>query len=207
MPTPEFMPGEFFGREEVAAWSAFFAKEPGEDVKSAAASPATKVGGNEADGVLVTPGVGGSMSLLIDRKLGVVRRAMVLRKGEATIVEAKTIKVGNAPLPVSTFKFTPPAGAVKKEPTPMVTFASVKTTIDDRCMPCHASDHARAGVKLDTYEGVLATVVPGDPKTSLLVRSVKGEGVKKMPLGNHPALTPEEIKVWEDWISAGAKNG
>ena len=206
-PTPEFMPDEFFGREEVAAYGAFFSKKPGSDYKSAAATPAVKVGGYDTDGVVVTPAVGGSMSFLIDRKLGVVRRAIVLRRGEATIVEAKTIKLGDAPLPASTFKFTPPAGAVKKEPAPIVAFASVKPLIDDRCMPCHGGDKPRAGVKLDTYEGVLATVVPGDPKASLLVKSIKGQGVRKMPLGNHPALTPEEIKVWEDWISSGAKNG
>lgn len=119
MSTPEFMPDEFFGREEVIAYSAFFAKDPAREVKSAAANRGTTVGGYATDGVVVTPTNGGSMSLLIDRKLGVARRSTVLRRGEATIVEAKTIVVDDAPLPPSLFRFVPPAGAVREKTAPL----------------------------------------------------------------------------------------
>ena len=116
---PEFMPDEFFGREEVVAYGAFFSKEPASMVKSAAATRGASVDGYATDGVVVTPTNGGSMSLLIDRKLSVVRRSTVLRKGEATIVEAKTIIVDDAPLPPSLFRFVPPPGAVKEKPGPL----------------------------------------------------------------------------------------
>ena len=198
---------EFVRRPEIMPWAAFFQKAPGDEFVSVAAGTPRKNDEFATDAISFEPKRGTGGTLYLDRKLGVVRTASLGPASKPTVVQAKTIKLGTTPEAPSAFAFVAPEGSTKAMDAPVVAFASVKALIDDRCMPCHGGDKPRAGVKLDTYEGVVATVVPGDPKASLLVKSVKGDGVRKMPLGNHPALTPVEIKVWEDWISAGAQKG
>ena len=198
---------EFARRPEIMPWAAFFQKAPADEYLSVAATVPRKIGGVDTDAVSFEPKKGLGGTLYLDRQSGVARAATLGPSREPTLVVATKLEVGKVPPPTDPgpFAFVPPAGAVKTVPVVTVAFADVKAMIDDRCLPCHAGATPKAGIKLDTYEGIVATVVPGDPKASLLIKSVKGEGVRKMPLGNHPALTEAEIAAWSAWIEAGAK--
>lgn len=206
-PLTEAWLAEFAHRPEIMPWAAFFQKAPADEFLSAAAAAPRKIGGVDTDAVSFEPKKGLGGTLYLDRESGVARAATLGPSREPTLVVATKVEVGKLSLRADPgpFAFVPPAGAVKTVPVVTVAFADVKALIDDRCMPCHAGATPKAGIKLDTYEGIVATVVPGDPKASLLIKSVKGEGVRKMPLGNHPALTEAEIAAWSAWIEAGAK--
>ena len=201
--TPEWA-AAFAERPEILPWRAFFLNDPAQGVLAAKAGASRMVGPNRTDAVTLTTKRIPKADLYLDRTTGVARAAAFGEGSEATLLQTKSLILGKAALPATEFAFVAPEGASMEEPA--FTFVQVKALIDDRCMPCHAGANPKAGIKLDTYEGVVATVVPGDPKASLLIKSVKGEGVRKMPLGNHPALTPEEIEAWSSWIASGAKN-
>lgn len=188
---------------EASAWGPFFGKDATPEFTGATVGATRTVLGTKVTEVRTETKTGAPVTLFIDGKLGIARGWSV-KNGEAeTLVLAKTIEIGKEPLPADTFAFVPPEGASKDAPT--ATYAQVSALIMDRCMGCHSTGGHRAGVVLDTYDGVKATVVPGDPAGSLLVKSVRGDGVRKMPLGNHPALTEDEIQQWQGWILAGAK--
>ncbi len=195
----------FSHRLDVLPWAPFLLKDGASDVDTAKAGESRKVAGFDTDSVAVGLKKGPSAVLYLDKKNHVSRGALISQDGKETLLVAKEVTIGKAPEAPDTFVFTPPAGASMEAPA--VTFTQVKALIDDRCMPCHAAARPRAGVNLGTYEGVMANVKPGDADGSLLIKSVKGDGVRKMPLGNHPALSADEIKMWSDWIAAGAKNG
>jgi len=70
-----------------------------------------------------------------------------------------------------------------------------------RCVGCHANRNFR----LNSYNEILRTVVPGNAANSLLYQSITvGAGGGKMPQGG--ALTSAQIKAVEEWINAGAMN-
>lgn len=188
---------------EAAAWGPFFGKDAMPEYTTATVGASRTIGGNAVTEVKTETKSGAPVTLFIDKKLGVVRGWTVKNGETETLVLAKTIEIGKAPLPADTFAFVPPEGSSKEAPA--VTYAQVHALVMDRCMGCHSTAGHRAGVVLDTYDGVKATVVPGDPAGSLLVKSVRGDGVRKMPLGNHMALTEDEIQQWQSWILAGAK--
>ncbi len=189
---------------EIAAWAPFFGKEATPEYTAAKLGATRTVGGNAVTEVMVETKTGAPATIFIDRKLGIARGWSVKNGETETLVLAKTIEIGKDALPADTFAFVAPEGSSKEEPS--VAFAVVKALIDDRCMPCHSVERHSHGINLGNFEGVLATVVPGDPAASLLVKSVKGDGVRLMPLGNHPKLSREEIGQWESWIAAGAKS-
>ena len=62
------------------------------------------------------------------------------------------------------------------------------------------------GVNMTSYRRLMRSRVvnTGNPNRSRIVRAIKGQGVTRMPQGR-PPLKDEEIKLIEDWISAGAK--
>jgi hypothetical protein len=90
-----------------------------------------------------------------------------------------------------------------------VSFATeVMPILERHCWECHSEDSAELGLKLDTYEGVMAgsdygTVVEaGDADGSLLVdMMVSGD----MPDGGDP-VPAEEIDVIKAWVAEGALN-
>jgi hypothetical protein len=88
-------------------------------------------------------------------------------------------------------------------------FASdVLPSLEARCWECHSEESAELGLKLDTYEGVMAgsdygTVVePGNPDGSLLIEMIESGD---MPEDGDP-VTPDELEVLRAWIAAGAEN-
>ena len=189
---------------EIAAWAPFFGKETTPDYTAATLGAARMMSGNAVTEVKVETKTGAPATLFIDKKLGIARGWSVKNGETETLVLAKTIEIGKVALPAETFAFVAPEGSSKEVPS--ATFTQVNALIQDRCMPCHAAARPRAGVNLSDYKNVVQNVVPGDPAGSLLVKSVKGDGVRLMPLGNHPKLTPDEIQQWESWVLAGAKN-
>ena len=90
-----------------------------------------------------------------------------------------------------------------------VSFATeVMPILERHCWECHSEESAELGLKLDTYEGVMAgsdygTVVEaGDADASLLVDMiVSGD----MPDGGDP-VPAEELDVIKAWITEGALN-
>lgn len=79
-----------------------------------------------------------------------------------------------------------------------------------RCHACHSADTKPAGgLRVDDHLGLLGggnagpAVIPHDPQGSLLLRRVREEGKRRMPLDSEP-LTTDEIGVLETWIADGA---
>jgi tricorn protease-like protein len=86
----------------------------------------------------------------------------------------------------------------------------VKPIFMRRCFACHSASEMRAGLNLESYQGVLKgggsgdIVKPGRANSSLLYQAVahEGNGVPLMPLGQ--AKIPDaEIAVIRDWITLG----
>lgn len=196
----------FSRRPEVLAWSAFLAKEPEKEVVGARAGAARRILGSDTTEVSVSLKKSAApATFYLDNKLGIARGVLVKDKEKEILVTASKVEVGKEPEAATLFAFVAPEGSTKEEPPVVATFAGVQSLINDRCLPCHAGANPRAGIGLSDYQGIAAIVVPGDPAGSLLVKAVKGDGVKKMPLGNHPALNAAEIALLETWIKNGAK--
>ena len=96
-------------------------------------------------------------------------------------------------------------------PTPMPTpqggaltyTSTIGPLLQARCGGCHGASGIQ-GLDLTSYKTALAggqggpVIVPGDPQASLLVQKQSGE----QP--HFGQLTPEELKLVSDWITAGA---
>ncbi|MCP3691302.1 MAG: DUF1549 domain-containing protein, partial [Planctomycetaceae bacterium] len=80
-----------------------------------------------------------------------------------------------------------------------------------RCYKCHGPNAAEAGLRLSSREDALkslesgqSAVVPGNLKTSELLKRVRStDETLRMPPEGKP-LTPEEIEALEAWIQQGA---
>jgi uncharacterized membrane protein len=97
----------------------------------------------------------------------------------------------------------PAATASAYRGDPPVTFATVRTIIESRCVTCHAAKPSNPafpepplGVRLDEPERIAALA----PR--ILARAVVTE---TMPLGNLTGMTPEERRTLGAWIAQGAK--
>ncbi len=205
-PYTEAWAAAFARRPEVMAWGAFLLKEPAADVAAAKAGAARTILGNPTTEVEVTLKKSSvPATLYLDRKLGVARGALVKVDGKETLVTATTVEIGKEPVAATEFAFVAPEGAKKEEAVAASSFTAVNALIQERCQPCHSGGNPKAGINLASYEGIKATVVPGDPKGSLLVKSVHGDGVRKMPLGGKPMLNAAELALLENWVKDGAK--
>jgi Planctomycete cytochrome C/WD domain, G-beta repeat len=79
-----------------------------------------------------------------------------------------------------------------------------------RCFTCHSASEMRAGLNLESYQGVLKgggsgdVVKAGRANTSVLYQAVshEGNGVPLMPLGQ-PKIPDAEIATIRDWIALG----
>ncbi len=92
-------------------------------------------------------------------------------------------------------------------------FASVIAPIlRQRCAACHGSEKHKAGLRLDTLEGLLGdakegpAITHGPTKESLLIERIllplDADG--HMPPEDQPQPTPEEIALIVSWLKAGA---
>tara|TARA_B110000438_G_C15606066_1_gene560176 strand:- start:73 stop:468 length:396 start_codon:yes stop_codon:yes gene_type:complete len=86
--------------------------------------------------------------------------------------------------------------------------AEVLPLLEKHCWECHSEDSAELGLKLNTYEGVMAgsdygTIIdPGDADGSLLVDMIQSGD---MPEDGDP-VPPADLEVIMNWINEGAKN-
>jgi hypothetical protein len=89
--------------------------------------------------------------------------------------------------------------------------------LDKYCKSCHVPGqpgYVVSGFELGSYETLMKgtqfgpVVLPGDALTSVLVMLIEGRvsPALKMPHGDAPAPTPEEVLVIRRWVEQGAKN-
>ncbi len=71
-----------------------------------------------------------------------------------------------------------------------------------KCWACHGAS-AMGGLRLDSAAGFAKGGQSGRPAAEMVLRAVKGDGVKAMPPGGK--LKPEEIAVLESWVGRGAQ--
>ncbi|MBC8134906.1 MAG: DUF1549 domain-containing protein [Fibrella sp.] len=78
----------------------------------------------------------------------------------------------------------------------------VRPVLVEQCVSCHGPELQLGKVRLDTAEGLRATLVPGDPDKSRLLRAMHYNGPVKMPpSGKRPAT---EIAALTEWVKRGA---
>ena len=89
----------------------------------------------------------------------------------------------------------------------------IRPILSEQCFQCHGPDEeARtSGLRLDESAGAVEerggkrAISPGAPAASELIARIKSDDpARRMPLGGE-RLTDEQIKLLEEWISAGAK--
>ena len=90
-----------------------------------------------------------------------------------------------------------------------VSFSEQVMPIFERhCTECHSEENAELGLKLDTYEAVMAgsdygTVIEaGDADGSLLVDMISSGD---MPEDGDP-VSPDDLELIRTWIAEGAEN-
>jgi len=92
-------------------------------------------------------------------------------------------------------------------------FAAIAPLFRQHCVVCHSGADAVLGLRLDSYDGVLAgsrrgpVVRPGNAAGSELLRRLRGESLPRMPLTGPPFLAEAEIARVAAWIAAGAPRG
>lgn len=131
---------------------------------------------------------------------------MLLR---ADVVSALAVAAGIGLAVQSDVASTDAASADMPEAHEPVSFsAEVMPILEKYCWECHDDENTELGLRLDSYEGVMAgsdygTVIePGDPAGSLLIDMVESGD---MPEEGDP-VTPEELEVIKTWIAEGAEN-
>jgi hypothetical protein len=90
----------------------------------------------------------------------------------------------------------------------------VMPVLDKHCVVCHGPEKQKAGLRVDSYEGLMkgaesgAVIKPGDAKESELLRRIKLPATDEevMPSDGKPLLSADEVKVIELWIARGASS-
>jgi cytochrome c553 len=84
----------------------------------------------------------------------------------------------------------------------------VRPLLVEQCVNCHGPKKQRAGLRLDTAEGLKKgadngpVVVPGDPEKSTLIKSVRRKGEYAMP--PEKPLSADQVAILEAWVKGGA---
>lgn len=115
--------------------------------------------------------------------------------------------LGLAPAPAPTAKTAPGAAA------PSLYVAQIAPIIEKHCVACHKPSKLKANLRMDSYDLLMAggdsgpPVVAGSLEKSDLYRRITlpPDDEEFMPTDGKPALSPAEIKLIADWITAGAK--
>ena len=110
-------------------------------------------------------------------------------------------------------------GLVPVSATVMLLVCGVEASVDfgrdvlpilsNNCFECHGPDGAtrKAGLRLDTSDGVAEVIEPGNAAASDLIHRVPpADPADIMPPKGEP-LTAEEIATLEAWINDGARCG
>lgn len=107
----------------------------------------------------------------------------------------------------------PAAPPVGPAPAAGLYSSVIAPILEKHCTECHGAEKRKAHLALNTLEGVWAgsdqgTVIdPAAPEQSELLRRLllPATDDERMPPGDKPPLTPQEIDTLRDWILAGAK--
>ena len=106
------------------------------------------------------------------------------------------------------------ARAAEPDPKAIEFFESkIRPVLVKHCYSCHSADaqdkkKLKAGLRLDSRDGVLKggesgpALVPGDPKKSLLIKALKGDGLEQMP--PEKPLSAGVVADFEKWVKEGA---
>jgi mono/diheme cytochrome c family protein len=92
-----------------------------------------------------------------------------------------------------------------------VSFSEIAGIMNTNCVTCHAGNKPADGLRLDSYENIIAgakhgpVVVAGHPEKSGMVSRVKGTTKPRMPMNGPPWLSKEDTATIEAWIAAGAQ--
>ncbi|MBC7365956.1 MAG: hypothetical protein H7343_03940 [Undibacterium sp.] len=117
---------------------------------------------------------------------------------------------GIAPAPVPAAKSTAAGGVV----APASMFVTqVAPILDKHCVACHKPSKHKADLRMDTHELLMKggesgpPVVAGSLEKSDLYRRItlRSDDEEFMPTDGKPALSPAEVKLVGEWITAGAK--
>ncbi|HYC99801.1 MAG TPA: PSD1 and planctomycete cytochrome C domain-containing protein [Phycisphaerales bacterium] len=105
---------------------------------------------------------------------------------------------------------TPGTGGGVRVPGDDALFVAAHTVLQERCVECHGMEKRKGGLRVDSLASLMkggkrgASIVPGDAKSSYLMRRIRGEGPdEQMPPEGDP-LTDEQVRAVEAWINAGA---
>lgn len=90
---------------------------------------------------------------------------------------------------------------------------AIKPLLKKHCVRCHARFFPQAKLRLISLKYILKggmsgqVVVPGKPDESLLIQGLELPVTEKrhMPPAPNPALSAEEIALFRQWITDGAK--
>ncbi len=88
--------------------------------------------------------------------------------------------------------------------------ADVQPIFTERCIKCHIGDNAPRGLRLDSYDSVIAggtyrpVIEAGSPADSQLFKRITGETAPRMPFDGPPFLDDDQIALIMAWIEAGA---
>ena len=130
---------------------------------------------------------------------------MLLR---ADVISALAVAVGVGLAVQSDVIDTPQAGYMASTHEPVSFSTEVMPIFEQYCWECHSEDNTELGLRLDSYEGVMAgsdygTVVePGDPSGSLLVDMMESGDMPE----EGDLVPPEQIEIIKTWIAEGAEN-
>lgn len=100
--------------------------------------------------------------------------------------------------------------SMQSEPATFLT--RIAPVLEQHCTGCHGEKKQKAGLRLDSYEGIMLgseeqpVISPGDLRNSELFRRVTLPAGHEdvMPSDGKPLLSATEIILLEKWISAGA---
>ena len=90
-----------------------------------------------------------------------------------------------------------------------MSYAKVHRIFRESCGHCHNADKEKGGLRLDSYESLVAggesgnPIVAGQSGKSLLVQMVEGSVEPRMPYEEDP-LPPDQIALLRKWVDAGA---
>ncbi|MFN6108291.1 MAG: DUF1549 domain-containing protein, partial [Planctomycetaceae bacterium] len=95
------------------------------------------------------------------------------------------------------------------EPDPAQFSREILPVLSEHCFSCHGPDEGnrKADLRLDTRDGALTVLTPGDPSASeLLRRVISTDPAEQMPPpgGQRHPLSAVQIQQFELWIQQGA---
>ncbi len=84
----------------------------------------------------------------------------------------------------------------------------IRPILSDNCFYCHGPDEKRreADLRLDTHQGALTAVTPGDNNASKLIHRITSDDIdERMPPARaNRQLTAEQVVLLRQWIDEGA---